>query len=395
MSTTNIRTGAPAVAATEGDHADPAGGREVVGHAVVRHTVHDDIDGLLSPDGLSDLLGRRVTRVERSQAAVWGNAGSRFTRVATDAGDLVLKTMSMATDWEMYASDDVACRSVTTWQYGLLDRARPHLDAAVLACARDADTWAILMPDLPGGVLDDQDVDLGGGWSTSGSRTVLASFLDGLAGMHATFWDDPVLTDPRLGLDDPRTLLQLASPSFARRHLGQWDTWLVEAAVDGWDALTRALDDDAAGHARALIDDPTPLLDALARHPSTFLHGDVYPKNLAVDGGRRVAIDWQLALRSVATVDVARLVADVGLDERGRAMAVRHYRDSLESELGWRIEDDQWQEMVDLGFLVDALWISPFLAWLATAEDDPGLVAYCEGRIRDANEHVRRGVRRL
>ncbi|MCA1780797.1 MAG: hypothetical protein ABR500_00040 [Dermatophilaceae bacterium] len=144
-------------------------------------------------------------------------------------------------------------------------------DAAVVGCAREGDLWAILMPDLSGRFLRDTADD----WPSPELRKMLPRFLDGLAGMHAEFWEDPTLDDPRLGLDDPRGLLQLASPTFGRQHLGKWDTWLAEGAVDGWKALQEALDDDAAAQARALIEDPQPLLDALGRHPSTFLHGDV------------------------------------------------------------------------------------------------------------------------
>jgi hypothetical protein len=334
-----------------------------------------------------------VTHVNRGDAAVWGNAGSQFTPVDTDAGRLILKTMSMDSDWEMFATDDTACRSVTTWQYGLLDRARPHLDAAVLGCAREDDLWAILMPDLSGRFLRDTDAaDL----PSQGVREMLPRFLDGLAGMHAEFWQDPALDDPLLGLDDPRGLFQLASPTFARQHLGEWDTWLLVGAVDGWGALEEALDDDAAAQARALIDDPQPLLDALGRHPATFLHGDLYEPNLARDGADHLmAVDWQLAMHSVATIDLARIVLDMCEDAASRARAVQHYRDRLEAHLGSRFADEEWEEMVDLGILTEVLWIAPFLAWGASVSDDPAWVAKLARRVDAANEQIRDGVRWL
>lgn len=356
------------------------------------NTVHDGVEAMLSPENLSQLLGEPVTHVDRGDAAVWGNAGSQFTRVDTDAGRLILKTMSMDSDWEMFATDDRVCRSVTIWQYGLLDRARPHLDAAVLGCAREGDLWAILMPDLSGRFLGDTDTE---DLPVPGLREMLPRFLDGLAGMHAEFWQDPALEDPRLGLDDPRGLFQLASPTFARQHLGEWDTWLVKGAVDGWDALQDALDDDAASHARALIDDPQPLLDALCRHPSTFLHGDVYERNLAYDGaGHLIAVDWQLAMHSVATIDLARIVLEVCEDATSQARAVQYYRDRLEAHLGSPFADDRWEEMVDLGILTDVLWLAPFLASMISVPDHPA-GRYARRRVDAASEQIRNGVRWL
>jgi thiamine kinase-like enzyme len=166
--------------------------------------------------------------------------------------------------------------------------------------------------------------------------------------------------------------------------------------VDGWGALQEALDDDAASHARALIDDPQPLLDALARHPSTFLHGDLYEPNLARDGADHlIAVDWQLAMHSVATIDLARIVLEVCEDAASRARAVQHYRDRLEAHLGARFADDQWEEMVDLGVLTDVLWIAPFQAWGASVSDDPAFAARGARRVDAANEQIRNGVRWL
>lgn len=357
----------------------------------VENAVYDGVETMLSPEHLSELLSRPVTRVDPGETAVWGSAGSQFTRVDTDTGRLILKTMSMDSDWEMFATDDTACRSVMTWQYGLLDRARPYLDAAVVGCAREGDRWAILMPDLSGRFLLDAANDL----ASAELGTMLPRFLDGLAGMHAEFWEDPALDDPRLGLDDPRGLFQLASPTFGRQHLGRWDTWLVEGAVDGWKALQEALDDDAAAQARGLIEDPQPLLDALARHPSTFLHGDVYEPNLARNGDHLIAVDWQLAMHSVATIDLARLVLGVCEDAASLERAVQHYRDALEANLGSRFADEPWEEMVDLGMLTDVLWIGPFLAWMATESDDPAWRAKLTRRLGAANDRIRNGVRWL
>ena len=107
------------------------------------HAIFDSVEGMLDRVALSELLGAEISFVRlQPNSDHDGNAGSDFAFVVTDAGHLVLKTMSIDSDWEMYATDDHACRSVTLWQYGLLDRSRPRVDAQIVAAARDEDGYA-------------------------------------------------------------------------------------------------------------------------------------------------------------------------------------------------------------------------------------------------------------
>ncbi len=63
----------------------------------VENTVHDSVEAMLSPENLSELLGRPVTDADRGDAAVWGNAGSQFTPVDTGVGTR-LEPRTCATD---------------------------------------------------------------------------------------------------------------------------------------------------------------------------------------------------------------------------------------------------------------------------------------------------------
>lgn len=45
----------------------------------VENAVYDGVEVMLSPENLSELLRRPVTRIDRGDAAVWGNAGSQYT----------------------------------------------------------------------------------------------------------------------------------------------------------------------------------------------------------------------------------------------------------------------------------------------------------------------------
>ena len=90
------------------------------------------------------------------------------------------------------------------------------------------------------------------------------------------------------------------------------------------DALVRAgfLDPDAAAHLHAVVDDAL----EVPSHPGppTWVHGDLHPRNVLVDGGRISAvIDWTDACAGDPAVDaiIAWLLLDQGVHDRFRAAA--------------------------------------------------------------------------
>ena len=175
-----------------------------------QHAVFDSIEEMLTPATLSELLSRSVTRVAcQPMNGHSGLAGGRLSYVNTNLGRFVLKQMSIDSDWIMFASADEQCRAVRLWQYGLLDQLRPHLEHKIIACAHDNAGWAILMIDLTGHVY---------GWDKPLDPALVPVFLDRLARLHAAFWNDPRLSDPRLGLSDVAQLLDQTSLPTAQKH---------------------------------------------------------------------------------------------------------------------------------------------------------------------------------
>ena len=188
-------------------------------------------DELIDPGFLSDLFDVKVEVQEVARNIDHaGNAGSEFTAVQTDAGNFVLKTMSIESDWQMYATSDVRCRSLRLWEFGVLDAVHPHLEHHVVAGAESDTGQALLMRDVSGTFeppLDDRP-------------ELLFRFLDGLTGMHAAFWEESALLDPELGLGNPAMLLNLASRSFNEDHSGdQWGI-LPGWCLKGWGRLDGA-----------------------------------------------------------------------------------------------------------------------------------------------------------
>jgi hypothetical protein len=276
---------------------------------------------------------------------------------------------------------------VTLWQYGLLDQVSAHLAHEIIACGHENDVWKILMKDLSGYFLPK---NFGHG------SELMPSFLDALARLHAEFWNDERLNDPRLGLDSPRILFQLTSPSFAREHNNNHWSWIPNGVIGGWEVMKDFLDTDVFSHIKSLIEDPQPLLDALHRYPYTLLHGDPYQRNLAhIPPNQPAVVDWQLAMRSLMTIDLARMLLNYSWDPAEQAQAEANYRQHLEAYLNKPFEDMEWQVMVDLGNLTDALWITCIPAYWMRQVDDPDFRNFAEMRLEICNQRVRDGVRWL
>ena len=352
-----------------------------------KYILFDSVEQMLAPETLSDLLSKPVTRVGcQPMNGHSGLAGGQLSYVDTNAGRMVLKRMSIASDWIMFASADHLCRSVTLWQYGLLDQLCPHLEHKIISCSRDKDDWAILMHDLTGYVI---------AWDKPMEPILVQAFLDALARLHATYWNDLRLLDPRLGLCDPARLLDQTSLPMAQKHTNSSMGVIPEWVRGGWDVMEELLDSDAFTHMKSLIEDPQPLFGALSRYPCTLLHGDYRAENLA-HPDQPTALDWQEATRSLMTIDLAWFAKqDFVQDAMGQAQAINFYRRRLETYLNQRFDDKEWRAMVDLGHLVDALRSACFPAYWHKRTDDPNDRRRLEMKVKVRNQQVRDALRWL
>ena len=354
-----------------------------------QHTLHGSLEEMLVPETLSELLSEPVSSVEIHPMMNHGGlAGGRFYYVDTDAGRLVLKRMSMAHDWQMYASDDQRCRAVRLWQYGLLDELRPDIEHEIIACGRDGDGWGILMHDLSDGLF--------GGEDRAMTPRLVLEFLDRLARLHAQFWDDPRLKDPKVGLINTTNRLQLTSARLAQQLTGDQHGVIPIWIREGWEILETALEPDLFLHLRHLYEHPQSLLEALERYPYTLVHGDYRDANLAyLEPDQAVVFDWQAATHGLMTVDLAWFTGGVHVrNSIGKADAIHYYRNRLATYLGTDFDDSTWQAMLGLGKLVNAFTIC-FPAYLSNHAKDPEWRAYFKMRIEDDKQSIREGMRWL
>jgi len=350
-----------------------------------KHTIFGSSEEMLAPETLSELLSEPITSVVcHSINGHSGLAGGQLSYVDTNAGRLVLKRMSITFDWIMFSSDDLDCRSVTLWQYGLLDELRPHLEHKIIACARDGDDWALLMEDLTGRVFNT--------WEKTITHTLVPVFLDRLARLHATFWNDHRLVDASLGLCTPNQLIDQTSLPATRKLNGQSMGVLPDWIKGGWEVMETLLDRDVFAQMQILADNPQPLIKALSRNPHTLLHGDYRTENLAYND-HPVALDWQEATSSLMTIDLAWFVKDrCVLEAVGIKQAIHYYRERLEKYLNKRFNDEEWQVMLDLGFLVDALRSTCFPAYWYKHTEDPIERVRNEQSVKERYQQVRDAV---
>lgn len=369
-----------------------SGDRPWVDNAAAEHEIHGSVASMIAPPSLSRVLDSPVIRVRRRPFnGRDGMSRNKFESVIVDTADgshqrFVLKHLSIETDWIMAATRDQRCRSVTLWRYGLLDRVSPGLGHPVIACSHDRRGYAILMVDLSANLL----------FGTAPSATWYRQALDSLAVLHASFWDASELASMPLGLCDTRALIEMFSPRLLSRG-ARVPSRLPIMIAEGWEALATIVEPDVFGALDLLSADPQPLCDLIQRFPATLVHGDYRPGNLALMSGKlpaMVAFDWQCAGCSLGAIDLTWFCTDVDVLRSGTGLSdlANYYARRIGESLGARFDRARWPQMLDIGFLVDALRKVCFHAWFAvTLEDKTQRALYRESLERYSNV-VRRAL---
>ena len=164
-----------------------------------KYEVFDSVEAMLTPESMSKILNRNVAHVTcQPFEEAGGVSGSPLYKVTADDQRLVMKRMNQSADWMTLAFNDVHCRSVRVWQYGLLDRLRPTIDHAIIAACQNGDDYAFLMHDVSSGITP---------YGQKHPIKTIHAMLSGMATMHAQFWEDESLKHPELGLCNTETLV--------------------------------------------------------------------------------------------------------------------------------------------------------------------------------------------
>jgi Phosphotransferase enzyme family len=288
------------------------------------------------------------------------NSGARFERVVVAGDRYVLKYQDPRDDWLLRATNDPGCRYVLLWERGLLERMPGQIDHAVVAANYDGEVGMVLLRDVT-------DCLLPAGRPFSAAQHV--RFLDHMAAMHAEFWD----WHDDVGLTPLKTRYLMFSPSVADAEAARGSSALVPKIMsEGWAALP-AVAPGLADLVMPLLDDPTPLVDALERVPHTLVHGDWKAANLGVHtDGRTVLLDFGEAPGEACPIaDLSWYLAlNSDLLPESKDDTIATYRAALERH--GIATDDWWEGAVALellGAMVQFGWEKalggpgPELAW--------------------------------
>ena len=303
---------------------------------------YQSVEAMLEPTELAGLLGRQVDSVALAPMTTLGFSSTEadFRQVLVD-GDptpaAVLKIVQWSQDWVAIATEDTRGREVAIWECGVLDRLPPTMGHAVRGVARFADGAALLMDDLSPHFLP-------GGVPLTPERA--HGVLRAMAAMHATFWEDPPTGDLGTAVCPLERRLTSTSATMMTSLGGVLpDLEVVAAFLDGWDRLPSVVDPGVARDLQALADDPAPVVTALDGYPTTLLHGDLRGQNVAWDGSRAIAIDWQPTVAPPA-YDLAYFVFAAVPLHPDEAMAT--YREMLATELGPAGSWSWWDDQLDI-----------------------------------------------
>jgi hypothetical protein len=255
-------------------------------------------------------------------SAVDGLSNVPMERVTIGGERLVVKWLAPETDWIMRLSDDDANRAVVLWETGLYDEISAYVDPAVVGACRDEATGR-------GGVLMR---DLGEWFLPEGATPITLdqheAFVRAMAALHAGFWG----WRDELGLCTDATRLSFFGDARLDREALRGPLTGVPAFVrPGWEQVARLVPRTAEA-VRALVDDPTPWVAALAETPRTFIHTDWKGGNLGLlPSGRTVLVDWAFPGEGAGCSDLAWYLA-VNCDRlpASQESTVELYRAALE-----------------------------------------------------------------
>ncbi len=208
-----------------------------------------------------------------------------FERVEVDGERCLVKYVHPDNDFTMRVSGDVGCRPRRVWELGLMDLAPDLIDHATVGAApwgRNGWGVALLMRDVGPHLVPPGDDPL--------PEEDHLALLDACAGLAARAWgwsDDCDLLPHRLrwawwGTEQMAGEERLGFPEAVPR-----------IATEGWARFAERADAPLVDAIEALRRDTTPLSEAVAATPSTFLHGDWKLGNLGrAPDGRTILLDW-------------------------------------------------------------------------------------------------------
>ena len=267
------------------------------------------------PEAAEELFASLGPVAERVTLASSGWSGNRIDRlVLADGTALIAKRIVPGSDWLGRCTRDPG-REALLFADGVFARMPETVDPAVVAAEPEGEAWWVVMRDVSAELLDD---------STPLTRDENRFVLARAAEMWAEFWDEEV---PHLSTLHDR--LAFAVPAISEIERDGVDI-LPKQFEAAWEAFGEAVDADVGAAVLELVDDVTPLAEALAARGTTLIHGDLRDENIAMPDGRLVLLDFGLATQGHPAAELAwYMVHDVWRIDATHDEVVEDFRHAL------------------------------------------------------------------
>ena len=336
----------------------------------MRRKIFGSLEEVTLPNVLSDLVQENIPSVCLEPFTTSGHSttDSQFLSVddcQNETPRYIIKRVRPAQDWSMQTTEDWHGRFVENWQHGLLDRLPEGIEHGVIACFKDEGGYGLLMHNFTHALVPDGEMAL------RDHETILG----GMAALHAEFWQNPGLSDPRFEFCPPQLLWTFTSPQRITKAGPEVSSSILGMILEGRRLLPDFVERDLADQVDRLMRDPAPLCTALAKYPQTLVHGDFWWPNLGIAQGEDVeliVLDWS---RPGATVPAFDLLYYLMLNPSSGfpislEQSISLYKERLATRLGSRLDEAWWQPQLELSYLGTYALLACFKAFFATHAEE-------------------------
>lgn len=311
----------------------------------------NSISQLTSHDFLIELFGP-VSNIEKQPIKTSGFSGSTHEKIILhfkngDSISLILKLINPSQDMTIWRSGNINNREVMLLDDKEMVEVWGIFQSPYIAYALEDNNSALLMydisknlfPDLREPVLTKQE-DL---------------ILQKLAQMHAHYWQHDVLSKPWLAKQN--IFFSFLGPlAPAEEKAAERKHPIFELVQNGWDLALQFLPADL----KYFLLEPS--LEKMTEGlPKTLVHGDSKLANFAIMPGNSVgAFDWTMAASASPACEIGWYISvNASRLAKPKEEVMDRYREFLQTELNFPIENKIWDQMVDVAILIGAetlLW---------------------------------------
>ncbi len=276
-----------------------------------------------------------------------GRSGATLERLTLDDGTtLVLKHADPRK--ELSGQLGIPDAELALWAAGAFARFPDAIGHAILDKWTEGDQVLTLMRDLDGTIP---------GWSRRLTALECERIFAAASALHHAFVErvptGVVPLTQRLGLLSPQSMASIDDTSGLARHV-----------VRGWEHFHDHVDVEISDAVQTAHRDPAGLARAFASAPTTLLHADLWPVNVAIDTAAVTFLDWAIATAGPAALECSIFLSGAADHvEASREQIIASFR-----RASGDLTDDRTMRIALFASLCDLGWNK---ALDAAEHDDP------------------------